>query len=1665
MKKILWPLFLVLLFVGSAVAQTVTEPLLLYTNGQRERVAALQERVSRTGATMAERKAAWVVTNGSGDRVIAASTNQSAATLELTRKALEAQAADERARAAAAHIELVDGAAVARYGPHRVTFAANAKTAGAVDLRTRTGERLRSHVLGLCYLEPASGKSVMLAELVDRTGEVLPPNRVIYRDAFAGVTADLLYEYTVSSLEQNVVIRKRLPSSPEEFGLDPERTQLAVLTEFIESPEPRQTRRTINLKEQYAALGITADETLPDVTLSFGSMRIVKGKAFMLGGSGGEVPVGKAWELLPGTNGELRRFLIESVPYRLIKPQLDALSAAITPKSGKTLQASSVSQGLKELLLSCKGPGLATGKDSPTGSAGITSPPRREGMKLAQAGLKAAPGVVLDYVILDTSLTGGVWFEDELPPDAYPMGDNEWWFWTDYWWDGDGWGGATVTPYSGSSMNVSDYVPGNYHQVYFSDAEEVIQPGSNDVLYAYVNLDSTYPPDEVMLQWRIVENGSESWEHRAYWGANSLDWGSNNTESRRPKGSLPMAGTWVRLEVPASEVGLVGKIIDGMAFTLYGGRAAWDQAGLGVECDTVWVEDSLPTGAYPLSDYESWTWMSSWYDGTGWGGATVTPYSGNSNHVSSYFPGYWHQHYFREATSVLQPGSNDVLYAYVNMDSTYPPDEVMLQWRIVENETESWEHRAYWGANQLDWGLDHTESRRPKGSLPTAGTWVRLEVPASEVGLVGKNIDGMAFTLYGGRAAWDRAGKLRSCADSDGDGLPDWWEMEHFGNLNQGASNDYDHDGFSNLQEYQNGTDPNTIHFSLSITNQYVSTSLTAAQIALLAGVPSSMAVLVDSTNVSGATWVNYNSSISLNLGSTQGWHEVRVGLRGRQTDSEQTWQRQRLKLDTTPPLLVITNPISSSVSQPRIQLLGYCPEALAYVTYHITNALGAESNKLALVLRQDFNTNTWEYTTNYFQCFDVPLTNGMNTVTLRATDLAGNVTTTNFSVTLDYSGKTNAPVIKMDWPRDGTRISGDTFTARGWLNDPTAQVFAQLVDTNGVTNIVSGRVGRAGDFWIKNVPLALGTNALVFVATDVVGNSRSTNINVIKSPITLTIAPATFGHGASGTISDTNYSVWVNGVRATNDSSGGWEASDVRLTLDNSVAQVRAIPNSDNGGSGSGGGGSDNPSSSQAVDTETAMEWPDGLIYANSLHWGDDDIFWNPGFTIADYWHYEINWEERSGGGDLEQWQNLPVAPHPTNMMQKIWEPGNWPETDEVRTLTWFDWDLYPYTVAGPFSATNAGPGFPYATGFNSGELEYGVDDRFWGIETVHYRDQTEVTLLTGGERGATELELYEISCSGWSIGPPGPPLYSHYQTFSNIPPEQISIGPLGNLDTNGLLFAALPPRARVNITPRASANYSSFTISGRKYTLISQCYTATPANRARTSIGVGEQVLIEFSPSLPVKATWTTTAGSLSTNYATGTMLTAPSNAANVTVTATIRGQSKSITFTVVEPAGIARAQITSTNHYSLGTAGAGMTVKAWVSPTNVSFYRVSIWEIGRVSTNATGYFANTNVWPAEYLDHGNYGANSWFPALGVDNSFVDNAYSGSCGSPWSTGSFTWPIPVVWQIGTAIPATNRPIAWNQDQEFSVNSSGTVTVRKFGLSITRTTNDVVTIP
>ena len=136
----------------------------------------------------------------------------------------------------------------------------------------------------------------------------------------------------------------------------------------------------------------------------------------------------------------------------------------------------------------------------------------------------------------------------------------------------------------------------------------------------------------------------------------------------------------------------------------------------GTQAATIWVEDALPSGAVGGVDGgDAWNWVSS----------NPTPYSGSAAHQSTVVAGL-HQHYFSSATQTMPVSVGDTLFAAVYIDAENPPTEIMLQWNDG-----TWEHRAFWGDNNITYGTLGTASRVSMGGLPATGRWTLLQVPAS----------------------------------------------------------------------------------------------------------------------------------------------------------------------------------------------------------------------------------------------------------------------------------------------------------------------------------------------------------------------------------------------------------------------------------------------------------------------------------------------------------------------------------------------------------------------------------------------------------------------------------------------------------------------------------------------------------------------------------------------------------------------------------------------------------------------------------------------------------------------------------------------------------------------------------------------------------------------
>jgi len=165
-------------------------------------------------------------------------------------------------------------------------------------------------------------------------------------------------------------------------------------------------------------------------------------------------------------------------------------------------------------------------------------------------------------------------------------------------------------------------------------------------------------------------------------------------------------------------------------------------------------------------------------------------------------------------------------------------------------------------------------------------------------------------------------------------------------------------------------------------------------------------AILVNDDNFADATNLTYYGSSDVQVPVTlggDGVYTVRVGV---WNGSYYTWTTKRIVVDTTPPQITPAG-YSATTNAPLLQLVGYATEALSSINFDLINSQTTNLNQTGFIVKSDGNTFAGVVSTNWFQCFDIKLASGLNTITLRCTDLAGNVNTNVYSYTLDTSSMT----------------------------------------------------------------------------------------------------------------------------------------------------------------------------------------------------------------------------------------------------------------------------------------------------------------------------------------------------------------------------------------------------------------------------------------------------------------------------------------------------------------------------------------------------------------------------------------------------------------------------------------------------------------------------------
>ncbi len=566
------------------------------------------------------------------------------------------------------------------------------------------------------------------------------------------------------------------------------------------------------------------------------------------------------------------------------------------------------------------------------------------------------------------------------------------------------------------------------------------------------------------------------------------------------------------------------------------------------------------------------------------------------------------------------------------------------------------------------------------------------------------------------------------------------------------------------------------------------------------------IAFLVNITNFTGATWTSFSTNPTVTIGSANGTYEVWFGY---SQNGVTNWSATEIVLDSVPPILTITNPISSSTERPIVQIQGFCNEDIHTLFYSITNTVTNVEGE-GFVMSQFFDTNLFRTTTNYFQIFDVKLVPGTNRVVVVAADHAGNISTTNLDFTFSVAGDTNAPVFAVDWPTNNAQIIGDHFTLRGHLDDPTAHVVGQMV-TNGVTNIFTGEVDRSGKFWLNDLPISSGTNLITVIATDAGTNFSSQTISVHPSSLIITVSgmqSLPYGDYIYGTIGSTNYTLWVNGHPMTTYSATQWGGI---TELDQPTIQIRAYPSGHAPANGGGGSNSEpannNPSDPNAEDMEFSQQI-ESRIKGKSFHQKSVERRWTAGGALDYMSEGRTDWV--AGVGE-----------YATSYTEYYIEP-------HVCTYT----NLCPGPTIEGCSSSSGGwsqSGFCFLSDVGTQEVSsyhyrgVGVIPPYYnfGCGELQRRASSEIVLETAKDNSANETEGYVIHvdsrdlASVQAISDPG--------DFSDVPENMASLNPgeitiMGReLDSDGNVYVELQKNQKhpVAPVPKKKGNFAKVNVT----------------------------------------------------------------------------------------------------------------------------------------------------------------------------------------------------------------------------------------------------------
>ncbi len=151
----------------------------------------------------------------------------------------------------------------------------------------------------------------------------------------------------------------------------------------------------------------------------------------------------------------------------------------------------------------------------------------------------------------------------------------------------------------------------------------------------------------------------------------------------------------------------------------------------------VLLDDALPEGSTTKG---VWEWDSS------------LKYSGERSHTEPAGKGTT-EHSFITPKPIVIP-EKSVIEQYVYIDPNNIPKGIMLKFRFELNAKVG-EIGIYREGEEEVFVFNNDEPMLYEGTLPYAGKWERLQIPADDLDLVGAKLIGITFVTYGGKANWD----------------------------------------------------------------------------------------------------------------------------------------------------------------------------------------------------------------------------------------------------------------------------------------------------------------------------------------------------------------------------------------------------------------------------------------------------------------------------------------------------------------------------------------------------------------------------------------------------------------------------------------------------------------------------------------------------------------------------------------------------------------------------------------------------------------------------------------------------------------------------------------------------------------------------------------------